>query len=106
LAGTGVIALITTIPEVRALANDFLPWAVLMPLVSVWAYTYDGVFLSATRTGPMRNSMILSFVGFLILVHVLMPLLGNTGLWIALTVFLALRGVTLHLFYPALLRAV
>lgn len=106
LTGTGVVALITTIPEVRELAGDFLPWAVLMPLVSVWAYTYDGIFLSATRTGPMRNSMMLSLAGFLVLLFALMPALGNTGLWIALTVFLALRGVTLHLFYPALLRAV
>lgn len=106
LVGAEIVALITTIPEVRALAGDYLPWAVLMPLVSVWAYTYDGVFLSATRTGPMRNSMILSLVGFLILAHVSMPALGNTGLWLALTVFLGLRGLTLHLLYPALARAV
>jgi len=106
VAGAGVVALITTIPEVRAMAGDYLPWAVLMPLVSVWAYIYDGVFLSATRTRAMRNSMVLSFLGFVILAHVLMPLLGNTGLWLSLAVFLSLRGLTLHLLYPRLLRAV
>ena len=106
LAGPGIVALITTIPEVRAVAGDYLPWAVLMPVVSVWAYTYDGVFLSATRTGPMRNSMMLSFLGFLLMAQALAPALGNTGLWLALAVFLALRGLTLHLLYPALLRAV
>jgi len=106
LGGKAVVALITTIPEVRAQAGVYLPWAVLMPLVSVWAYTYDGIFLSATRTAAMRNSMMLSFLGFLILAYALMPAFGNSGLWGALTVFLALRGLTLHLFYPALLRAV
>jgi len=54
----------------------------------------------------MRNSMMLSFLGFVILAHVLMPLLSNTGLWLSLTVFLSLRGLTLHLLYPRLLRAV
>jgi MATE family multidrug resistance protein len=106
LAGTTIIALLTTIPEVRALARAFLPWAVLMPVVSIWGYTYDGVFLAATRTGPMRNSMLLSLAVFLILLYTLMPFFGNVGIWTALTVFLGMRGLTLHLFYPALMRAV
>jgi len=43
LCGTAIVALLTTIPEVRAVAGDYLIWPVVMPLVSVWAYTYDGV---------------------------------------------------------------
>ena len=49
--GTAIIALVTSIPEVRAQAAQFLIWPVVMPLVAVWAYTYDGVYLAATRTG-------------------------------------------------------
>ena len=71
-----------------------------MPLISVWAYTYDGVYLAATRTAIMRNTMIMSFLTFLILLYTLMPAYGNTGLWIAVAAFLGCRGLLLHLFFP------
>jgi multidrug resistance protein, MATE family len=107
-AATGpyIVALMTNIPEVRAAAANYLWWPVLMPLASVWAYTYDGVYLAATRTRIMRNTMIASFVIFLALLYTLMPMLGNDGLWIALTAFLVGRAVLLHLFLPRVLRTI
>ena len=104
--GHGVIALMTGIPEVRAAAAGYLAWPVLMPLVSVWAYTYDGVYLAATHTKVMRNTVIAAFVVFLILLHSLMPLYGNAGLWIAVAGFLGARGLLLHLLFPRLLRTI
>ena len=106
VAGHGIIALMTSIPEVRAAAASYLWWPVLMPLVSVWAYTYDGVYLAATRTRIMRNTVIASFVLFLVLLYTLMPLLGNAALWIAVGGFLLGRGVLLHVFYPRVLRTI
>jgi MATE family multidrug resistance protein len=106
LAGHGIIALLTNIAEVRAVAADYLFWPVIMPLVSVWAYTYDGIYLAATRTKIMRNSMIVSFLMFLAALYTLMPLLGNTGLWIAFMAFLGCRGLLLHLYFPRVLRMV
>lgn len=106
VAGPGIIALLTGIPEVRAAAMDFLLWPVLMPLLSVWAYTYDGVYLAATRTTAMRNTVILSFVAYVVLLYTLVPVYGNIGLWIALVAFLGVRGILLHLLYPALLRSI
>ncbi len=104
VAGHAIIALMTSIPEVRAAASSYLWWPMLMPLVSVWAYTYDGVYLAATRTRIMRNTVIASFVIFVVLLYTLMPLIGNAGLWIAVAGFLAGRGVLLHVFFPRLLR--
>lgn len=104
VAGHGIIALMTSIPEVRAAAADYLLWPVLLPLVAVWAYTYDGIYLAATRTKIMRNTMIGAFAMFLIALYVLTPLAGNTGLWISVTVFLGARGLLLHLVYPLMLR--
>lgn len=104
--GHGIIALMTGIEEVRNAAADYLLWPVLMPLVSVWAYTYDGVYLAATRTKAMRNTVIVSFFAFLVALYTLMPLLGNTGLWIAVGVFLGCRGLLLHLLYPQVLRTI
>jgi len=103
-AGNILIGLLTGIPEVRAVAASHLWWPTLMPLLSVWAYTYDGVYLAATRTRIMRNTMIASFVLFLTLLYTLMPLIGNTGLWLAVAGFLAGRGILLHLFFPRVLR--
>lgn len=106
VAGRGIIALLTRIPEVRAAAVDYLLWPIVLPLVSVWAYTYDGVYLAATRTTAMRNTVILSFVAYIVLLYALVPVYGNVGLWIAFAVFLGVRGILLHLLYPALLRSI
>jgi len=106
VAGHGIIALLTGIEEVRAAAGGFLWWVVVLPLVSVWAYTYDGVYLSATRTTAMRNTVIVSFIAYITLLYTLVPLYGNVGLWIALATFLGMRGLLLHLAYPALLGSV
>lgn len=103
-AGPAIIALLTGIPEVRAAAEIWLLWPALLPLVGVWAYTYDGVYLAATRTRIMRNTVLLSFMVFLLVLHLAMPVFGNAGLWGALAVFLGLRGVLLHLFMPRVLR--
>lgn len=105
-AGHGIIALLTSIPEVRVAAAAYLWWPVLLPIVSVWAFTYDGVYLAATRTRIMRNTVITSFIAFLVVLHVAMPVFGNAGLWAAVATFLALRGVLLHLFLPRVVQAI
>ena len=90
----------------RAAAADYVLWPVVMPLISVWAFTYDGVYLAATRTTIMRNTVMVSFAAFAVLLHTLTPLYGNTGIWIAITAFLGLRGLLLHLYFPRVLRAI
>jgi MATE family multidrug resistance protein len=102
--GPLIIATLTDIVEVRALAGDFLPWLVLSPIVSVWSFMLDGVFIGATRTSDMRNAMIVSFVIYIVALVALLPL-GNHGLWAALMVFMAARAVTLAALYPRLERA-
>ncbi|MDO6459533.1 MATE family efflux transporter [Granulosicoccaceae sp. 1_MG-2023] len=104
-AGEGIIALMTTLPGVRAQAAVYLPWVVFSPLVAVWCYQLDGIFLGATRTAAMRNSAFLSLLGLVLSAWWLMPLLGNHGLWAAMMVFHLLRGGLLGLAYPGLLRA-
>jgi multidrug resistance protein, MATE family len=106
IAGHGIIALLTGIPEVRAAAAAYLLWPVVLPVIAVWAYTYDGVYLAATRTTAMRNTVMLSFAVYVTILFTLVPVYGNTALWIALATFLGLRGLLLHLLYPALLGTV
>jgi MATE family multidrug resistance protein len=104
--GSWVIAVMTTIPEVRAAAADYLLWAVVSPLIAVWAYTYDGVYLGATRTRFLRNAMLLSFIPYMAVVFLLMPVIGNHALWLGLMVFLGCRAIAQVIGYNALVRSI
>lgn len=100
--GTRIIAIFTNQEPIRQLAAQFLPWIVAMPVVSVWNFQLDGIFIGATRAPELRDSMILSFLGFLGLAVVLQARFGDSGLWCAMLAFMALRAVTLGLRLPKL----
>jgi MATE family multidrug resistance protein len=99
-AGSSIIDGITTLPEVRAAARDALPWMILAPLVSVWGYQLDGIFIGAMQTREMRNAMVLSLIVYLIAVEVFRPLYGNHGIWLSFTLFMVARGLTLGYYLP------
>ncbi|MTH47973.1 MATE family efflux transporter DinF [Intestinirhabdus alba] len=94
LAGGQIVALLTSLPEIQRLAERYLIWQVILPLVGVWCYLLDGMFIGATRAAEMRNGMAVAAAGFA-LTALTLPLLGNHGLWLALVVFMALRGLSL-----------
>lgn len=94
-AGPAIIALMASDPAVRTAAGTYLPWAALTPLFGVLAFQMDGVFIGATWSREMRNMMLVSLLGYVALIALLVPLLGNHGLWLAFAAFLGLRGVTL-----------
>jgi MATE family multidrug resistance protein len=105
-AGTFIIDLLTGIDSVRATAREFLVWLIAMPLVAVFPFVLDGVFLGGTRGRTMRNAMIASLGLYLACCFVLVPLWGNDGLWASLMIFMGARGVTLGVRYPALERSI
>ncbi len=106
LAGPWIIAGLTDIPEVRAEALNYLPWAIASPLVAVWSFQLDGVYWGAARGREMRNSMLLAGLCFGATAWVLVPYLGNHGLWLAMMVLMVVRAATLGARLPALLRSV
>ncbi|MDF2641222.1 MAG: dinF [Pseudomonas sp.] len=88
------ISLQTDIPEVRETANSFLPYLAVMPLLAVWSYLLDGLFIGATRAREMRNAMLVSValiapVAFFASTH------GNHALWLTFLLFTLVRGLTL-----------
>jgi MATE family, multidrug efflux pump len=105
VAGDALIALFTNLAPVREAAHVFLPWLMLSPLLSVWSFQLDGVFIGATRTVEMRNGMIIALACYLAAALLLVPLLGNHGLWLALMVLMVARAVPLALWYPRILRS-
>jgi MATE family multidrug resistance protein len=92
----------TTSPEVRAAARDYLPWMIAAPLIGIAAWMLDGIFIGATRTREMRNAMVVSVAIYAVALLVLLPAFGNHGLWAALMVLNVARAVTLARRYPAL----
>ncbi|MNP10956.1 DNA-damage-inducible protein F [compost metagenome] len=82
------------IPEVRATADHYLPYLACLPLIGMWSYLLDGLFIGATRAREMRNSMLLASACALPLGLALQPL-GNHGLWLAFLGFMLLRGLIL-----------
>jgi MATE family multidrug resistance protein len=105
VAGGALIRTLTGIEAVRGSAAAFLPWAIASPLVSVWSFQLDGIFIGATRTAEMRNGMIVALAGFLALAALLVPLWGNHGLWLAFLLFMGLRALTLAVYLPRIGRA-
>lgn len=100
--GTQLINLLTDIEAVRNMAYLFLPWLVISPLLSVWSYLFDGIFIGATRSAEMRNTMLIStFLCFLPAWYLFQPF-GNHGLWAALMVFMLARGLSMWFSYRLL----
>jgi MATE family multidrug resistance protein len=91
-AGSSLVGLFTNQEAVRVMALRYLPWAMVLPLVSVWGYQMDGVFIGATRARELRDSMLIAFLGYLVLAIVLGRAMGNNGLWCAFCCFMILRG--------------
>ncbi|MCF2872528.1 MATE family efflux transporter [Octadecabacter sp. G9-8] len=104
--GGTIIDWMTTAPDVRSAAREFLFYVALTPLLSAAPFMLDGIFIGATRTRDMRNMMVISTVIYFAAALALMPAFNNHGLWMALLISFAARGLTLGARYPALERSV
>ena len=80
-------------------AEVYLIWVIVAPVINVAAYIWDGIFLGATASRALRNSVIVSTLLYLSAIYLLMPF-GNHGLWGALTLLLVARGVSLTVLAP------
>jgi MATE family multidrug resistance protein len=104
LLGPALIDVMTASADVRHSARDYLWYVALSPLLAVFAFGYDGVYIGATWARDMRNLMVLSLLIFLA-AWLALRSFGNAGLWGALLVHYAARGGLQALRYPAMLRA-
>ncbi|NQW00544.1 MAG: MATE family efflux transporter [Rhodospirillales bacterium] len=98
--GPVLIDALTSVEAVRQTARLYLPWLVVSPLVAVWSFQLDGIYVGATKTVIMRNAMLISMVVFFLSLLLLVPAMGNHGLWLAFMIFFAMRGLTLGAWYP------
>lgn len=64
VAGVPMLKLLSKDMAVVEACRQFLPWLMLMPLLGVIAFTWDGIFVGATATKYIRNTMIWSVAAF------------------------------------------
>ncbi|MFK7958220.1 MAG: MATE family efflux transporter [Lysobacterales bacterium] len=100
IGGSAIVGLMTDIPEVRQATSEFLPWMVLSPLLSVWSFWLDGIFIGATRGRDMRNTMLVSTFVVFLPAWWLLQSWGNHGLWAAFMAFFVARGLLLGRLTP------
>ncbi|MBQ9636653.1 MAG: MATE family efflux transporter [Prevotella sp.] len=98
LGGRAFLGLLTSEQAVVSAALDYLPWALLIPVSGMAAFVYDGIFVGMMETRGMLISCAVATATFYVLFFVFFPLWGNHALWLALIVYLALRGIVQHFY--------
>jgi len=104
LFGTALIDVMTASEAVRRGARDYLWFVAVSPLLGVFAFAYDGIYIGATWARDMRNLMVASLLVFF-MAWLALRSQGNAGLWGAMLAHYAARGGLQALRYPAMLRA-
>lgn len=99
---TEIIALFTNKEEVITVALSVVIWLIVAPLVNSVCFIWDGIYIGATATGAMRNSMIIATIAVFIPVYFISePYIGMHALWLAMTTFMVARGVALTIYAPS-----
>ena len=104
--GSSLIDVMTTAEDVRLEAKGYIIFIVLVPILGVFPYMLDGIFVGAMKTKDMRNMMFISLIFYLLALILLVPRFENIGLWSALLISFVVRGVTLLLRYPSLEKSI
>ena len=92
------IGLISDQPEIAVQAQPYHIYLALIPMITFAAFLWDGIYIGATASRAIRNTMLISALGvFLPASLILMPFFGNHGLWIAFLMFMVARGLSMTL---------
>ena len=95
LAGETILGLLTDKQPVVVAAADYRLWAVAVPLTGFAAFVFDGIFIGITATRAMFMSCFVGAIAFFLIYYSLFGEWHNHALWLALNIYLALRGVVL-----------
>ena len=102
LAGNAVTGLLTDIGGVRETVSELMPFVIALPLVSIWCYQFDGIYIGATAAGAMMITMGISFAVYLLALGPMTQAWGLQGLWGAVLIFMGMRGLCQAAWYPRL----
>jgi len=102
LAGNSLTALLTDLDSVRLAVSELMPIVILLPVVAVACYQFDGVYIAATAGAAMMVTMAIAFAIYVLLLNPMSARWGLEGLWAAVLIFMAARGMTQAIWYPKL----
>lgn len=97
--GNAIISLLTSVPSVKEEAALYLPWLILLPLLGVWSFMLDGIFIGVTAVKEMQNTMIMSVLLVFFPLWYVTQALENHGLWLSFCCLFIARGLTLYWCY-------
>lgn len=101
LFGEHIIHLLTSIVSVQEEATTYLPWLILFPLLGIWSFMLDGVFIGTTSVKQMQNTMLFSVLLVFFPCWYLSQQLGmgNHGLWLSQAMLFVARAASLYWLY-------
>ena len=102
LGGNAITALLTDISEIRLMVGQLMPLVVALPVVAVACYQFDGVYIAATAGAAMMVTMAIAFSVYILVLNPMTTAWGLAGLWAAVLVFMATRGIAQAIWYPRL----
>lgn len=99
-----ILSVLTDKQSIIELSRQYHIWIYLIPIAGFSAFLWDGVFVGATASHQMRNSMLIAVGSFFLLYFAFNNVLANNILWIAFIVYLALRGIIQSFMASAILN--
>lgn len=96
-AGEALVKMLTDNVQVIESSRGFLFWLLIMPVASCATFTWDGIFIGATASKAIRNSMIYAVIAFYLCYYALNPLIGVQSLWVAYMAHLVVRTAYLSI---------
>lgn len=102
LAGNQLTALLTDLSTVRVAVSTLMPIVIALPVVAVACYQFDGVYIAATAGAAMMVTMAIAFTIYVLVLNPMSVRWGLEGLWAAVLIFMAARGIAQAIWYPRL----
>ncbi|MCI7575268.1 MAG: MATE family efflux transporter [Bacteroidales bacterium] len=93
--GNDMLRLMTSQEELIAAAQPYMIWLILMPLISCFAFIWDGIYVGATAGKDIRNCMIVAAIGFVAGYLCLAGSLGMQAVYVAYFIHLIIRTIYL-----------
>jgi len=92
---SALIGFFTDIVSVQQSLQQIFPWIIALPLISVWGYWLDGVFIGLGDSKTMLNTMLIAVFLVFFPAWFITQSWGNHGLWMAFSLLNLTRGIGL-----------
>lgn len=99
IGGLDFLRLLTNEESVILASEEYIFWAMLIPIAGMVAFVWDGVFIGMTMTRGMLSGTFVAAIVFFTTYFSLESTLSNHALWLAFILYLAARGVTQSVYW-------